>query len=62
VFDCQMYNNDVLTDFKKPLFPKKMLERTTGDRGIIRCQTTLQTIPRVRMGQMGIIHSLSSSW
>jgi hypothetical protein len=23
VFECQMHNNDVLTDFKKPLFQKK---------------------------------------
>jgi hypothetical protein len=43
VFGCELHNDDVLTEFKKPLPPKKILERTTVDRGIIPCQTMLQS-------------------
>jgi hypothetical protein len=43
VFGCELHNYDVLMEFKKPLPKKKILERTTVDRGIISCQTMLQS-------------------
>jgi hypothetical protein len=46
VFHCEQHNNDVQTQFKKPLFKKKS-ERTTVDRGIIpdpKCSRVIATL------------------